>query len=64
MKVIIELSNLTTAALAVAMISAGLLMVGGIKLARTKATRPRGLLMLAAAAVLIMNVMIWTVSAP
>ena len=56
-----EMTNLTTAAMAVAMISAALLAIGGIKLARDKSTRARGLLMLGAAAVLVMNVMIWTV---
>ena len=56
-----EMTNLTTAAMAIAMISAALLAIGGIKLARDKSTRARGLLMLGAAAVLIMNVMIWTV---
>ncbi|MEO7564687.1 MAG: hypothetical protein ABIR63_02040 [Sphingomicrobium sp.] len=55
------MSNLTTAALAIAMIAAALLSVGGIKLIRTSATRARGLMMLVAAAVLFMNVMIWTV---
>ena len=56
-----EMTNLTTAAMAIAMISAALLGIGGIKLASAKPTRTRGLLMLAAAAVLVMNVMIWTV---
>ena len=40
---------------------AALLAFGGIKLVRTKPTRTRGLLMLGAALVLVMNVMIWTV---
>ncbi len=56
-----ELSNLNTAALAIAMIAAGLLAFGGIKLLRPRETRTRGILMLVAAAVLLMNVMIWTV---
>ena len=56
-----EMTNLTTAAMAIAMISAALLGIGGIKLVSAKPTRTRGLLMLAAAAVLVMNVMIWTV---
>lgn len=56
-----ELSNLTTAAMAVAMIAAALLAFGGIRLVAAKTTRTRGLLMLGAAAVLVMNVMIWTV---
>lgn len=56
-----EMSNLTSAATAVAMISAVLLAFGGIRLVRGKATRRRGYLMLGAAAVILMNVMIWTV---
>ncbi|HJU77815.1 MAG TPA: hypothetical protein VJ597_07815 [Sphingomicrobium sp.] len=48
-------------ALALAMIAAFLLTAGGIKLALDRQTRSRGWLMLAAAAVLVMNVMIWTV---
>ena len=56
-----ELQNLTSAAMAIAVISAFLLAIGGIKLARKKETRTRGFLMLGAAAVLLMNVMIWTV---
>jgi high-affinity Fe2+/Pb2+ permease len=43
------------------MIAAFLLAAGGVKLALDRQTRKRGALMLAAAAVLIMNVMIWTV---
>ncbi|MES2001759.1 MAG: hypothetical protein V4444_05560 [Pseudomonadota bacterium] len=56
-----EMNNLTTAAMAVAVISSALLTFGGIKLMRRQTTRKRGYLMLGAAAVLIMNVMIWTV---
>lgn len=56
-----EMNNLTTAAMAIAVISSALLIFGGIKLMRRQATRKRGYLMLGAAAVLIMNVMIWTV---
>ena len=56
-----EMTNLTTAAMAIAMISAALLAFGGIKLVRARTTRTRGVLMLGAAAVLVMNVMIWTV---
>ena len=48
-------------ALALAMIAAFLLIVGGVKLALARQTRGRGALMIAAALVLIMNVMIWTV---
>ena len=54
------LSTLASTALAVAMIAAALLALGGVKLALDRQTRARGVLMLAAAAVLVMNVMIWT----
>ncbi len=47
-------------AMAVAMIAAFVLAIGGVKLALTAENRSRGLLMLAAAAVLVGNVLIWT----
>ena len=47
--------------MAVAMVAAFLLIAGGIKLAVDRETRLRGILMIAAALVMIMNVMIWTV---
>jgi high-affinity Fe2+/Pb2+ permease len=50
----------TSATLALAMIAAFLLAAGGIKLALERNRRSRGLLMLAAAVVLIGNVLIWT----
>ncbi len=43
------------------MIAAFLLAAGGVKLALDRHTRSRGVLMLVAAAVIVMNVMIWTV---
>jgi high-affinity Fe2+/Pb2+ permease len=46
--------------LAIAMVAAFLLIGGGIKLAMTSEHRGRGLLMIMAAAVLIGNVLIWT----
>jgi high-affinity Fe2+/Pb2+ permease len=46
--------------MAIAMIAAFLLAFGGIKLALRKEDRGRGFLMLGAAAVLVMNVLIWT----
>ncbi|GAA4718676.1 hypothetical protein H9L13_07875 [Sphingomonas lutea] len=54
------MNSFTSAALAIAMIAAFLLMIGGIRLLRAPQTRSRGWLMLAAALVLVMNVMIWT----
>ena len=47
--------------MAIAMIAAFLLIAGGVKLARSRETRGRGALMIAAAVVIVMNVMIWTV---
>ncbi|GAA4740173.1 hypothetical protein GCM10023264_01410 [Sphingomonas daechungensis] len=43
------------------MIAAFLLAIGGVKLAMAKPTRWRGALMLVAAAVLVGNVLIWTI---
>jgi high-affinity Fe2+/Pb2+ permease len=54
-------SNFLSLTLAVAMVSAFLLAAAGLKLALERQTRARGLLMIAAALVLVMNVMIWTV---
>ena len=47
-------------AMTVAMLAAFALLVGGVRLAARKADRQRGLLMIAAAAVLVGNVLIWT----
>ena len=48
-------------ALALAMIAGFLLLAGGAKPALVHQTRTRGVLMIVAALVLVMNVMIWTV---
>ena len=55
------MDNFSSAALALAMIAAFLLLIAGVKLAFSRETRGRGALMIAAALVLVMNVMIWTV---
>jgi high-affinity Fe2+/Pb2+ permease len=55
------MEQFTSGAMALAMLAAVLLVVGGVKLARSRQTRIRGVLMIVAAAVLVMNVMIWTV---
>jgi high-affinity Fe2+/Pb2+ permease len=47
--------------MAAAMVGAFLLIAGGVKLALARQTRTRGVLMIVAALVLVMNVMIWTV---
>jgi hypothetical protein len=48
-------------AAAIGMIAGFLLFAGGVKLLRARQTRGRGVLMIAAALVIVMNVMIWTV---
>ena len=55
------MSNFSGGALAIAMIAAFLLLGAGVKLALDRQTRGRGILMIVAALVLVMNVMIWTV---
>jgi hypothetical protein len=55
------MSNFSSLALTLAMIAAFLLIVGGGKLMTVRQTRVRGVLMIVAAAVIVMNVMIWTV---
>ena len=54
------MEGLGSAVMAVAMIAAFLLAIGGIRLAMRKEDRGRGLLMLGAAAVIVANVLIWT----
>ena len=55
------MQNFSSVAMAVAMVAAFLLAIGGVKLVLTRQTRGRGILMILAAAVMVMNVMIWTV---
>ena len=55
------MNQITSAALALAMVAAMILIGGGIKLALDRQSRGRGVLMIVAALVLVMNVMIWTV---
>ena len=55
------MTNFSSLALALGMVTAFLLAAGGVRLAMDRQTRVRGALMIAAALVLIMNVMIWTV---
>jgi hypothetical protein len=54
------LEILTDAALALAVISAFLLGFAGVRLVTGRADRAKGALMLAAAAVLMANVLIWS----
>jgi hypothetical protein len=55
------MDNFSRGALALAMIGGFLLLGGGVKLLADRQTRARGVLMIIAALVLVMNVMIWTV---
>ena len=55
------MSNVSALAMGVAMIAALVLLGGGVKLALSRQTRARGILMIAGALVLVTNVMIWTV---
>jgi hypothetical protein len=55
------MENISSVAMALVMVAALLLLAGGVKLALARQTRGRGALMIAAALVLVMNVMIWTV---
>ena len=55
-----DLGDISSAAMAIAMIAAFLLILGGVKLMRRQDSRGKGVLMLVAAAVLVGNVLIWT----
>ena len=55
------MGSVAAGAMAVAMIAAFLLLAGGVKLLLDREPRQRGVLMIAAALVVVMNVMIWTV---
>ena len=52
--------NFSALAMGIAMVGAFLLLIGGVKLTLARPTRQRGVLMLIAALVIVMNVMIWT----
>jgi hypothetical protein len=55
------MENFSSIMMAFAMLAAFLLAAAGVKLALHRATRLRGVLMIVAALVLVMNVTIWTV---
>jgi hypothetical protein len=59
-KGIAPVDGLKSLALSLAVICAFLLAAGGVRLMLSKPTRSRGALMLVAAAVLMINVLIWT----
>jgi len=56
-----SLTVIASAAMALAMIAAFLLTIGGVRLAMREGDRKRGLLMIAAAAFLVENVLILTI---
>ena len=55
------MTNFSSLVMAIGMVSGLLLIAGGVKLLTDRQTRMRGVLMIIAALVIIMNVMIWTV---
>ena len=55
------MDEFSSVAAGLGMIAAFLLLIGGGKLALNRQTRTRGVLMIVAALVILMNVMIWTV---
>jgi high-affinity Fe2+/Pb2+ permease len=55
------MDNFSSVPMALAMVAAFLLLIGGVKLALDRQTRLRGVLMVIAALVIVTNVMIWTV---
>ena len=54
------MGNLGSTVMAIAMIAAILLVIGGIRLAIRTEDRGRGFLMIGAAVVIVANVLIWT----
>lgn len=55
------MENISSIVMAIAMVAALILLIGGVKLLLVRQTRGRGILMIVAALVMVMNVMIWTV---
>lgn len=55
------MQNFSVLAMGIGMVAALLLLIGGIRLALARHTRSKGILMIVAAVVIVMNVMIWTV---
>lgn len=56
------MQNFSSLTLGIMMLAAFLLAGGGVKLALDRQARGRGVLMIIAALVMVMNVMIWTAS--
>jgi len=55
------MQNFSSVVMAAAMVAAFLLAAAGVKLILARQTRARGVLMIVAALVIVMNVTIWTV---
>ena len=55
------MNSFSSVAMAAAMVAAFLLLAGGMKLALKHQTRSRGILMMVAAGVLVVNVLVWTI---
>jgi len=55
------MNGFSTLVMTAAMVAAFLLLAGGVKLVLARQSRTRGVLMIVAALVIVMNVMIWTV---
>ena len=55
------MENFSSVAMGIAMVAALILAGGGLKLAFNRQSRGRGILMIVAALVILMNVTIWTV---
>ena len=55
------MDRFSSMAMTAAMVAAFLLLAAGVRLAIARETRKRGVLMIVAALVIVMNVMIWTV---
>jgi hypothetical protein len=55
------MSGLSEWVMALAVLAVFVLVLGGIRLVRQRQSRKQGVLMIAAALVILMNVMIWTV---
>ena len=55
------MDNVSSVAMALGMVAAFLLAIAGVKLSLARQTRVRGILMIVAALVIVMNVMILTV---
>jgi hypothetical protein len=61
MKMGAEMNEITAAAMALTMLAAILLTAAGIKLSLSRATRVRGVLMIVASLVLVVNVAMWAI---